>query len=386
MKTKVVKVNGQYYHLYSTFTKNEMKKLFADVLKEQKVTLPYHELTDEKQAKVIQTVKEKIENEEIIKEMQALDIAIISEILYIYRTDISPENVLFVISKMCVVVEEMELEFPEGALDMRKYRVPLKLINNAIDKILFYYSQVEEETQEEINESTLKIKVEVVTEEDLIDNAIFSEKELKETVDFKMLMRLKVKDYLPEQIAKELGYKSIQIQKILHKKTLDLSDQVAQKMSFLGTQTKKDFLEKVKRMIVQSEKRNYAVKILLESLIDSSDIELKEEVMNHMMEVMAKHLQIPFSEVQQQMDAEKEVSYKSLRHQVLKQYIVHYAYLEYPYIPFQEYYGIIKEEHTLQTILGMLPNTINRYELFFKESMDNFILFHFFVQEGSLLI
>lgn len=384
METKLIKVNEQYYQLYSTFSKSEMKDMFDNVLDMTNEKNKFDDLSQTRKAGIVSLVKERIESVEILNEVTNSDIPFMSEMIHLYRGQVRPDLPLFVISKMCAIVDELDIELPDSPIDMRKYRVPLKLVNGAIERILIHFNQYKEEFSSSVNESTKKIILRVVKADKIEDRIIYHKQEDK--LDFSKLYGYKVNEFLPEDVTTKLGYIEAQIQDIIVYKVNEITDEIAKRMSFLGTYTKKDFLHKTRTLIVQSEKRTQAVKLLLDMAVDSSNIVLANEVIEHMMQLMANHLQIPIKEIKRQMDLDKENAYLTLKNQIFKKYIIHYATTEYQDMPYQQFYGIIKDEQALHSILGLIPRNLNRYELFYRETMDNLILLQFFINENAIII
>lgn len=384
METKFVKVNEQYYQLYTTFSKSEMKGMFDNVLEMTNEKRRFEDLSEKRQEGIVSLVKERIENIEVLNEITNSDIPFMSEMLHLYRGKVRPSTPLLVISKMCAIVDELDIELPDSPIDMRKYKVPLKLVNGAIERILIHFNQYTEEFASVVNESTKKMVLRVIKEDDIEDRVIYHKQENR--LDFSKLYGYELAEELPKEITKELGFEKAQIQDIIVYKTNEITDAMAKRMAFLGTFTKKDFLSKTRNLIVQSEKRTQAVKLLLDMAVDTSNITLASEVVEHMMQLMANHLQMPIKEIKRQMDLDKENAYLTLRNQIFKKYIIHYATTEYQDMPYQQFYDIIRDEQALHSILGLIPRNLDRYELFYRETMDNLILLQFFINENAIII
>lgn len=384
METKFVKVNEQYYQLYTTFSKSEMKGMFDNVLEMTNEKRRFEDLSEKRQEGIVSLVKERIENIEVLNEITNSDIPFMSEMLHLYRGKVRPSTPLLVISKMCAIVDELDIELPDSPIDMRKYKVPLKLVNGAIERILIHFNQYTEEFASVVNESTKKMVLRGIKEDDIEDRVIYHKQENR--LDFSKLYGYKLAEELPKEITKELGFEKAQIQDIIVYKTNEITDAMAKRMAFLGTFTKKDFLSKTRNLIVQSEKRTQAVKLLLDMAVDTSNITLASEVVEHMMQLMANHLQMPIKEIKRQMDLDKENAYLTLRNQIFKKYIIHYATTEYQDMPYQQFYDIIRDEQALHSILGLIPRNLDRYELFYRETMDNLILLQFFINENAIII
>src|SRR5690554_441637 len=132
METKLIKINEQYYQLYSTFSRNEMKEMFDNVLQMTNEKNKFDDLSALRKDGIVSLVKERIENVEILNEVTSSEIPFMSEMIHLYRGKVRPDTPLFVISKMCAIVDELDIELPDSPIDMRKYKVPLKLVNGAI--------------------------------------------------------------------------------------------------------------------------------------------------------------------------------------------------------------------------------------------------------------
>lgn len=353
MKIKQDYVSDQFHQVYFTFSAQEMKEIYDEVMK-------VHGLSDKEAKKkkkyVEELMMEKIEDDIIEREIMNLDVIPIYGRKFRYLTRISRYNPLLVICQYCILPSDLKIEFPT--------KIPKKVfeishvpetVRGIIRQILIENGEYEYRPGEIAKRGSI-IKYDIAYKRDdyVISEVENQEINLNDTEqpECALFINAKVGDeiILDEENSVKVIAKVKEIKNLVVNK---LTDEIVAKLNFLNTKTITDFNNKITDIITFSGTIIVLLNFLAEYVLESGNIEFDNYVMDFFLD----------TEYAPKGKKERDKFLAEIKKDLAKEYIIWIINLSNSHID-PIYMDKIYEEYELDKMLFNNPMRIDGYQEF----------------------
>jgi len=281
MKVKQDYISSQYHQLYIVFSEEEVDLIFNEVAE---INDLMGRLSKVKREKLLDLVKEKIENEIVDEEIAKIDVVPIGFRKYRYLTIPKQGNRLLIIVQFCILPTDLQLKFPVK-IPNGIFQVPYErqVIKDFTQQILLLNNQYDYQDVEEADSSSVVIYDLYYTKDDYIINVIkdqanFSEE--YENIDEDSFINCRIGDEVVLDDENGLIVKA-KVKEIKNKVMRRLSNEVVKDINFLGCKTVSEFRNKIRDVFTFSSTNIILLNYLADFIIKADYIKFDETVFTH---------------------------------------------------------------------------------------------------------
>lgn len=351
MKIKENYVSRQYHQVYFTFSTNEMKQLFEDVMISRNISIK----ESKRKAKLItQLVMNKIEDEIIEEELYKLEFVPVCSRKYRYLTEVSKSGPLLVICQFCILPTDIQLKFPTK-IPKEIFNIPHEddVVKDFTNQILIMNNQYE---LKDVDVATIKSQVTYdlsYTKEDFIiselnDQMIYLDDEDQE--ERLLFLNSQVGDSIVLDNEDDVVI-TAKVKRIQNQVTKKLTNKIVEEINFLGTKTISEFHDKILSIFTFSSTVVILINYLADFVIQTGDIEFDEYVINHFMD----------TEFAPKKKKDIEAYLNEIKRELIKEYIIwviNFNYADDEVL----FMNRIIEEYEFEKVLFNSPYRIDSYQ------------------------
>ncbi len=366
-------VSDQYHQAYFTFTAQEMTDFYREIL--TTFSIPDSDLK-KKKTMVDDLVMNKLEDKVIENELAKMDVIPIGGRKYRYLSDLAPDQSLVVICQFCVLPSGISMKFPtQIPKELFSFPMDANISKDFLKQLLLQHEMFEyQESDQADKNSFVEYDLSYVKDDFLINHLENQQMEMEKALPqvFDKFLGALVGDVIVLDEDEGILVKAA-IKKIQNQVFPKLTDEMAQKVNFLGTQTAAAFKKKVKDIFTFSTTVVLLLNFLSEFILQNDEIEFDEYVINHFMD----------SDFMPKRKKEREGYLQEVKKEIIKEYIIWIINLNFQNQDIK-YMDRIREEYEFDKILFHNLNRVDNYQGYLNRHVLETRVLQYCLEEGIL--